>query len=138
MAECIFCKIVDGAIPCVKILEDEHAFAFMDIGPLAPGHLLLIPRKHAETLDQMSGIEAGVLLKHLPALVKAVRAATGCEGVNILQNNGRVAHQVVPHVHFHIIPRKTGDAWQFNWPTGKYCPGEMEALAVRMRNALAG
>ncbi|OPZ23732.1 MAG: HIT-like protein HinT [Lentisphaerae bacterium ADurb.BinA184] len=128
--------MVAGGIPCVKVFEDGHCLAFLDIGPLAPGHVLLIPKVHAETLDQMSAETAAAVLRHLPALVRAVREATGCEGVNILQNNGRVAHQAVPHVHVHIIPRKTGDAWQFNWPAGRYCPGEMEALAGRIRARL--
>ncbi|HAU36504.1 MAG TPA: HIT family protein [Phycisphaerales bacterium] len=133
---CIFCKIVAGEIPSAKILGDDSAFAFLDIGPLAEGHVLLIPAGHYETLDQMPPDHAGALLRHLPALVKAVRAATGCEGVNVLQNNGRVAHQVVPHVHFHVIPRRAGDAFHFNWPAGKYAPGRLDELAAKIRTAL--
>ena len=126
---CIFCKIVASSIPSAKILEDGASFAFLDIGPLAEGHVLLIPREHYQTLDQMPADAAAAMLRNLPALVRAVQAATGCEGVNVLQNNGRVAHQVVPHVHFHIIPRKTGDAFHFNWPAGAYAAGKVESLA---------
>jgi histidine triad (HIT) family protein len=133
---CIFCKIVAGDIPCVRILEDEHALAFMDIGPLAEGHVLLVPRKHWKTIDEMAPEEAAALLKHLPPLVKAVQVATGCQGVNLLQNNGKAAHQEVPHVHFHIIPRNEGDAFHFNWPARKYESGRMEALQKRIREAL--
>lgn len=137
-SDCIFCKIVAGDIPTATVLDDETALAFMDVGPLAEGHVLLIPKVHAETLDAMSADEAAGMLRHLPALVRAVKAATGCAGVNVLQNNGRVAHQVVPHVHFHIIPRTSGDAFHFNWPAGSYPPGRAEQLAQTIRDELAG
>jgi len=135
-SDCVFCKIVSGEISAAKVLEDASCVAFMDIGPLAEGHVLLIPKAHAETLDQLSAEQAGAVLRNLPALVSAVREATGCEGVNILQNNGRVAHQVVMHVHFHIIPRRGGDAFHFNWPAGKYPPGQAEQLAEKIRGRL--
>lgn len=131
--DCIFCKIVAGQIPATKVLETEVAVAFMDIGPLAEGHVLLIPRTHYATLDQMPADEAGKMLQHLPALAKAVQRAVSAEGVNILQNNGRVAHQLVPHVHFHIIPRKAGDAWHFNWPAGEYAEGRMDEIVKLIR-----
>jgi histidine triad (HIT) family protein len=126
---CIFCKIASGDIPCTKVFEDSVALAFMDIGPLAEGHVLLIPKEHYATLDQMPAEEAGEMLRHLPGLVRAVQSVTGCEGVNVLQNNGKAAHQEVPHVHFHIIPRNTGDAFSFNWPAGEYAEGRAKELA---------
>ena len=134
--DCIFCKIASGSIPCAKVLEDSSAVAFLDIGPLAEGHLLLIPKEHHETLDAMSADQAGAVLRHLPGLVRAVLAVTGCQGVNVLQNNGRVAHQVVGHVHFHVIPRKAGDEFHFNWPAGNYPPGRAEQLAKAIREKL--
>ena len=132
-SNCVFCKIVAGQIPAVKVLEDEHALAFMDIGPLADGHVLLIPKAHAATVDQMTAEQAAKCLRHLPALARAVRVATGCEGINILQNNGLVAHQVVIHVHFHVIPRNRGDAFNFNWPAGAYPEGRAERIAGAVR-----
>lgn len=108
----------------------------MDVGPLAEGHLLVIPKTHAETLDALGPDAAATIGRHLPALVKAVQAATGCAGVNVLQNNGRAAHQVVPHVHFHVIPRNPGDAFQFNWPAGSYPQGRAEQLAQAIRQNL--
>lgn len=138
MSDCIFCKIIAGDIPAVKILETESAVAFMDIGPLAEGHVLLIPTGHYETLDQMPPDDAADMMRHLPALVKAVQAATGCEGVNVLQNNGPVAHQVVMHVHVHVIPRDVGDAFDFNWPAGSYPQGRAAELADAIRAQLPG
>jgi len=133
---CIFCRIVAGEIPCAKILETDEALAFLDIGPLAPGHVLLIPKWHVVKLDDMNASQAGAVLRHLPALGRAVRAAVGCEGYNILQNNGRCAHQEVMHVHFHVIPRNLDDEFNFNWPAGKYGDGELDAMREAIRNAL--
>jgi histidine triad (HIT) family protein len=134
--DCIFCKIAAGQIPSAKLLEDDVCVAFMDIGPLAEGHVLLIPRGHYVTLDQMPAEAAGAMLSHLPALARAVQATTGCQGLNVLQNNGRVAHQVVQHVHFHLIPRNPGDAFAFNWPASGYPAGRMEELLKRLCDAL--
>lgn len=133
---CIFCKIAAGQIPSAKVLADEHTFAFLDIGPLARGHLLLIPKEHYVTIDQMPADQAAGLLRHLPALARALKKVTGCEGVNVLQNNGAVAHQVVQHVHFHLIPRTSGDAFHFNWPAGKYAPGQIEELTRQFAQAM--
>lgn len=135
--KCIFCSIAAGEIPAEIIFQDDAAMAFMDVGPLAEGHVLLIPKVHAATADELSADQAGALLRHIPALVAAVRSATGCEGVNVLQNNGPAAHQEVMHVHFHIIPRNSGDAFSFNWPAGKYQAGKMEQLAGEIRDFLS-
>ena len=136
-ANCIFCKIIAGQIPCTKVYEDAACLAFLDIGPLAEGHVLVIPKAHAATLDQLSADQAAGMLRNLPALVQAVQAATGCEGTNVLQNNGKVAHQAVPHVHFHIIPRRAGDEFHFNWPAGQYPPGRADQLATAMKKHMA-
>ncbi len=134
--DCIFCKIAAGGIPSTKLLETEEALAFMDIGPLAPGHVLLIPKEHYETLDVMPAEQAAAMLSHLPSLVRAVQAATGCEGINVLQNNGAIAGQLVPHVHFHVIPRDPGGTFTFNWPAGAYEDGQMDTLADAIRKEL--
>ena len=136
VSDCIFCKIAAGEVPCIKLVADECALAFLDIGPLAEGHVLLIPRDHVVTIDQMDPDAAAKMLRHLPALARAVQAATGCAGTNVLQNNGKAAHQVVPHVHFHIIPRNAGDAFHFNWPAGSYPKGRAEELAEAIRRHL--
>lgn len=133
---CIFCKIAAGEVPCTKLLEDASALAFLDIGPLAEGHVLLIPKDHYATIDQMPAAAAAGLLRHLPGLAKAVQSAVGCEGLNVLQNNGTVAHQVVQHVHFHIIPRGAGDEFHFNWPAGTYPRGRADEIAQAIRAEL--
>jgi histidine triad (HIT) family protein len=129
---CVFCKIVAGEIPSSKIFEDAHCLAFLDIGPLAPGHLLIIPKQHAECLwDLDASIVAG-MGSQLPRLARAVMDATGAEGCNILQNNGPASGQEVPHVHFHIIPRQTGDGLGYRWLPKGYGPGELEAMQQKI------
>jgi histidine triad (HIT) family protein len=134
--DCVFCKIVAGEIPSACVYQDEAAYAFMDIGPVADGHVLLIPKAHYDTVDQMPASEAAAVLATLPKLVAAVKQATGCEGVNVLQNNGHVAGQVVGHVHFHIIPRVTGDRFAFNWPAETYPDGVLNTLADKIAGAV--
>ena len=133
---CVFCKILDGQIPATKVFQDDACMAFLDIGPVAEGHALLVSADHVESIDAMSPDHVAAMLRNLPALVRAVQAATGCQGVNVLQNNGRIAGQLVPHVHFHIIPRNPGDALHYPWPAGKYPPGRADRLAQAIRQAL--
>jgi len=105
MAETIFNKIIAGDIPCHKIYEDDLVLAFLDVGPLSNGHALVIPKESVETLDKLSEQSGAAIGKVLPRLCAAIKKATGIEEYNILQNNGRLAHQEVMHVHFHIIPK---------------------------------
>ena len=135
-ANCIFCKILDGKVPAAKVLQTEQCLAFLDVGPVAEGHVLLVSGEHVESLGDLTGDQAAGMARHLPALLRAVQAATGCQGVNILQNNGSVAGQLVLHVHFHIIPRRTGDAFDYTWPAGKYPAGRAEQLAAAIRKQL--
>ena len=90
----------------------------------------------AAKVFDMSPLDASAVLANLPAIVRAVKAATGCQGVNVLQNNGRLAGQVVMHVHFHIIPRNEGGAFAFNWPARQYPPGLIDRLAEAIRQAM--
>ena len=108
MADTIFSKIIRGEIPSHKVYEDSHVFAFLDINPLSPGHTLVIPKEAKATLDQLSDESAAAIGRALPRICRAVMKATGCKDFNVLQNNGAAAHQVVMHVHFHVIP-KMGD-----------------------------
>jgi len=116
MADCVFCKIVAGEIPCTKVFEDGLCLAFMDIGPISPGHTLLIPKAHYETIHQMPADEAAHLARHIPSLAAAVQKAVRAEGINVLQNNGRCSGQEVFHVHVHLIPRWPEDSLGFRWP----------------------
>lgn len=105
MTNCIFCKIIAGEIPSVKIYEDEHVFAFMDIMPLSKGHTLLIPKTHREFVYDMTPEEAGQLFAVAPKIAKAIQETFEPMGMNLLNNNGAKAGQSVFHFHLHFIPR---------------------------------
>jgi len=135
--ECVFCKIATGEIPCLKLFEDEDCLAFLDIGPLAEGHALLIPKRHYQSLADLPGAQLGRMAAHLPRLAAAIVQATEAEGFNVLQNDGQVAGQVVPHVHIHVVPRRPGDSLGYRWNAGSYPAGRAEELCTEIRRALA-
>ncbi len=109
--DCIFCKIGNGDIPCEKILETDKIIAFMDINPLSDGHVLFIPKMHAEKMHE---VPDDVLMEILPAM-KKVALALGVKNYNILQNNGKIAHQEVKHAHWHLIPKTENEGLVISW-----------------------
>ena len=134
----IFDKIIDGEIPCHRVYEDDHVLAFLDIGPLSDGHLLVIPKERVAFLHELSDEAAAALGRVLPRLCKAVMEATGAGAYNILQNNGRAAHQEVMHVHFHIIPRFDDAGLGITWRAGSLDDAMAATLVSAMQHALAG
>jgi histidine triad (HIT) family protein len=138
MADTIFTKILRGEIPCHKLYEDEHVFAFLDIAPLSPGHALVIPKEPAVTLDELSDESAAAIGRVLPRLCRALREATGTAAYNVLQNNGSAAHQAVMHVHFHIIPKPAeAQGLGIRWPAGKLDPIQATQLTEKVTAALS-
>ncbi|KAL2059380.1 hypothetical protein ABVK25_000673 [Lepraria finkii] len=122
MADCIFCKIIKGAIPSFKLYESERVFAFLDIQPLSQGHALVIPKHHGVKLTDIPDDQ----LEELMPVAKKLAKAMGGDNYNILQNNGRLAHQVVDHVHFHVIPKPDQEqGLGISWPAKK---ADMEKL----------
>jgi histidine triad (HIT) family protein len=138
MAETVFSKILRGEIPSHKLYEDAQVLAFLDIAPVAPGHAVVIPKEPAETLDRLSDDAAAALGRVLPRLCRALMAATGTKEFNVLQNNGRLAHQAVDHVHFHIIPKPSeAEGLGVKWPAGALDHAAAGALAARVRELCA-
>ena len=136
MPDCIFCKIVAGGIPSTKVHEDDVCLVFMDIGPLSPGHTLVVPKKHYEMIWDMPEAEAAHLGGLIPRLAAAVKGAVGAEGINLLQNNGRTSGQEVMHVHFHLIPRRAADGLGYRWPAKPADPAVLAAQAEAIRRRL--
>ena len=99
--DCIFCKIIEGSIPSFKLYESDKILAFLDINPLSDGHFLIIPKTHAEKIHQVPDDE----LTEILVCAKNLALKSGVQDYNILQNNGRIAHQIIMHVHFHLIPK---------------------------------
>lgn len=111
---CIFCQIVAGSAPAAQVYQDDRCIAFMDVHPLTPGHVLLIPKQHAEKLEQLDGDDRRHLYRQVDALVAAQRrAGFGVEGTHLIVNDGKATNQHIPHVHLHLVPRQRGDALSF-------------------------
>lgn len=134
---CVFCKIVAGGIPASVVYKTDTVLAFLDVGPLADGHLLVIPREHYGALDALPVALCAQLAGAFPVLGKALLAVTKAEGFNLLCNQGEAAGQVVPHVHFHLIPRRRGDGLGYRWNAGNYAAGRAEELAATYRQVLS-
>ena len=134
--DCIFCKMVAGQIPVTKIYEDEVVFAFLDIGPVSDGHTLVIPRQHFEKLHDCPAELLGQVSSRLGKISKAVATGMNSDGYNLLCNNGRAAGQLIEHLHFHIIPRNTGDRLFSRWPSYEYEEGKIEEVAGTIREHL--
>lgn len=136
MAETIFSKILRGEVPCHKVYEDAHVLAFLDIFPLARGHVLVIPKQEVATMAELSDETAAAIGRVLPRLCRAVVKVSGCVDYNILQNNGAPAHQAVMHVHFHIIPKPNHDqGLGIEWPSKPLAKEEAPQLASELRAA---
>ena len=135
-ASCIFCKIIRGEIPAAKVLETADAVAFLDIQPVLPGHVLLVPKQHHANLVELPDDLAARTAALLPELCRAIRAATGADGFNVIINNGRAAGQVVEHGHWHIIPRFHNDPIVWPWPHSEYVGDERGQMCFRIQREL--
>lgn len=133
-SECIFCKIIAMQIPSFVLYEDDNVLAFLDIAPFEKGHALVVPKQHAVRLTDLPDWVLATLLPAAKHVADLLLKRLPCDGFNVLQNNGRCATQIVPHVHFHVIPRWNGRA--VNWSSGSYdSPDEIAALHRRLTTA---
>ncbi len=134
----IFTRIIRREIPCDEVFRNDHVIAFLDIAPISRGHVLLVPIEECEFLHELSEESAAALGRALPSVARAVLAATGATSYNILQNNGSAAHQAVPHVHFHVIPKHSdGSGLGIGWKAAPKTSEESRELAARIRERLA-
>ncbi|MDM5319362.1 HIT family protein [Bacillus altitudinis] len=116
MSDCIFCKIIDGDIPCAKVYEDEHVLAFLDISQVTKGHTLVIPKIHKENIYDMTPEVSNYYFQAIPKIARAIKQEFEPIGLNLLNNNGEKAGQSVFHYHMHIIPRYgKGDGFGAVW-----------------------
>ncbi len=131
--DCLFCKIVAGTIPAVKIFENDRVLAFMDIGPIIKGHALVIPKAHYDPLMNTPNDVLADVIAVVRKVAQAQVAGLKADGVNVTQANGACAGQVVPHLHVHVIPRFNADGHQWNWNAKHYeSPEEMARFAERI------
>jgi histidine triad (HIT) family protein len=138
---CLFCRILKGEIPASVVYEDEHSLAFLDIQPITPGHTLVIPKTHAESLLALPPEEAGHMMQVGQRVDEALRkSGLRCEGVNLFLADGRAAGQEVFHVHLHVFPRFEGDGFGFRFGSDyRKQPGrdELDENAEMIRKAIA-
>jgi histidine triad (HIT) family protein len=135
-ANCVFCRIVAGTLPCFKLLEDETTVSFMDINPVNPGHALAVAKGHWPTVDVIPADVLAAVARTAQRVAKAVVKELKPVGVNLLQANGEGAGQSVPHLHIHIMPRRPNDGVILNWEPKPGDMKEIEAVYKKLKAAL--
>ncbi|MGQ0511271.1 MAG: HIT family protein [Betaproteobacteria bacterium] len=137
MTDCVFCKIVAGQIPSTKVHEDEHTLAFMDIGQVNPGHVLVTVKKHAANLFELDAEQAAAAARACHRVAQAIRDAFAPEGMSVYQANGKAAGQTVFHYHVHLLPRHAGDGMELTWPVKNPARETLAGYAEKIKAALA-
>lgn len=133
---CIFCKLVAGQIPSQRVHEDALTLAFMDLGQVNPGHVLVATRRHAATLLDITPEEAAAVMQTARRVALAAQAAFQPAGITLLQANGAVAGQTVGHFHIHVLPRHAGDGVDLAWPRKEPGPAALQQYAEQLKAAL--
>ena len=134
--ECIFCAIVEGKIPSSKVYEDNHVFAFMDIAPANPGHLLIIPKEHYRNIFDIPTEIGSKIMEAAVPLAAALRKALKPDGLNLFQSNESAGFQTVFHFHLHLIPRWEGDPLRLPWKPSEGDIEEINNIATKIQKAL--
>ena len=137
MSDCVFCKIVAGQIPSTKVHEDEHTLAFMDLGQVNPGHVLVAVKKHAANLFELDDTQAAAVARTSARVAKAIRDAFAPAGLSVYQANGKAAGQTVFHYHVHLLPRHEADGMELTWPVKNPPREKLEGYAGKIREKLA-
>ena len=131
--DCIFCKIAAGQIPSKTIYEDDSYRVILDLGPAARGHALILPKEHYADIYELPEEKAGEVFKLAKRMAAQMKSTLGCDGFNVVQNNGEVAGQTVFHFHMHLIPRYDGDGQHIAWKPGEPTQDELEETARIIR-----
>ncbi len=136
MSDCVFCKIVAGQIPSTKVFEDEHTLAFMDLGQVNPGHVLVAVKKHAATVFELEEAQAEAIARAVVKISRALKKTFEPEGLSVYQANGKAAGQTVFHYHVHLLPRHAGDGMELTWPVKNPLREKLEEYAEKIRAGL--
>ena len=136
MSDCVFCQIVAGRIPSTKVHEDELTLAFMDIGEVNPGHVLVAVKPHVENIYGLDETLAAAVFRTAARVARATQKAYAPEGLTLYQANGVAAGQTVFHFHLHLVPRYAQDGMRLSWPAKNPPREQLEANAARLRAAL--
>jgi histidine triad (HIT) family protein len=133
MSDCIFCGIVAGAMPAERVYEDEHTVAFLDIAPACDGHLLVIPRAHADDIHGAAPESLAAVAATVQQMAARLTGALAAEGVSVVQSNGRAAGQTVFHYHVHVLPRFAGDGVLMPWKMGRADAEDLARMGALLR-----
>lgn len=133
--DCIFCKIINEDIPSHQVYKDDKVMAFFDILPISPGHTIVVPIRHSADIENLSDEEFGALSLLVKKIGKAMIESMDVKGYSVFLDNKSAANQHVPHVHFHVVPRKEGDGLE-RWPQSGYADGEAEFFLKKLRDNL--
>ena len=133
MSDCVFCRIVAGQIPSTKVYEDEHTLAFMDLGQVNPGHVLVTVKKHAANLYELDDMQAAAVARASTRVARAIREAFAPAGLSVYQANGKAAGQTVFHYHVHLLPRHEADGMELTWPVKNPPREKLEGYAEKIR-----
>ncbi len=137
MSDCVFCRIVAGQIPSTRVYEDTLVLAFMDIGQVNPGHVLVAAKKHAANLFELDDTQAAAVAQASAKIARALKAVFNPEGLSVYQANGKAAGQTVFHYHVHLVPRHAGDGMELTWPVKNPPREKLEENAAKIRARLA-
>ncbi len=132
MNDCVFCKIVQGEIPSRKIYEDADCIAFLDINPANPGHCLVIPKNHSENIYDIPDDELKKIIIVAKKVAINIKEKLSVSGINIMQNNSRIAGQIVNHMHFHVIPRFENDEVVISYKRAHLTENQLEEVQKRL------
>jgi len=136
MSDCVFCRIVAKQIPATVVHEDADTLAFMDIGQVNPGHVLVALKAHAENVFALEEAQAAAVFRTVARVARGIRAAFAPPGLSVYQANGKPAGQTVFHFHIHLVPRHDGDGMNLTWPVKNPPRGKLEDYAAKIRAAL--
>lgn len=132
MKDCIFCKIVRGEAPSWKVMENEHAYAFLDINPVSKYHTLIIPKQHARDIFDVPEGDLREVIAMVKQVAKLYEEKLGIRNVQVINSNGREAQQDVFHIHYHIVPRKLGDGQSIRWKVHPEWRSEFDGMLERL------
>lgn len=136
MDECVFCKILAGELPAHFVYKDELVVAFLSLDQPNPHKVLVIPREHVATVYDLNSEQAAAIFQATVKVARGIRAASGCEGMNLVQSNGRAGQQDVFHFHLHLVPRYVGDSIVLDWDNSPASQGELLQIASEIRAQL--
>lgn len=134
--ECLFCKIIRGEISSKKVYEDEETMAILDINPASEGHMLVMPKKHSETIFDVKDDDLKAAIATVKKMCDAIKETLSPDGINVLQNNGQQAGQIISHIHFHVVPRYKTDKIVIGFPRNPTNESELNETLEKLKDAV--